>query len=81
MESLELDNTIIPALQELESDLDALESTESDKLKRVEGTVELLKTITNQLEAAGQERYLAELPLSRISRALLRAHTPGSIIQ
>jgi hypothetical protein len=63
-----------PALQELDSDLDALESTERDKLKRVEKTVELLKRINFKLEATGQERYLAELPLSRISHRLLQAH-------
>ena len=51
-----------------------LEATERHKLKRVERTVKLLKTINTTLEAAGQERYLAELPLHRISRGLLQAH-------
>ena len=70
-----MDDTIIPAWQKFESDLDALEATERDKLKRVEGTVELLKRTHSTLEAAGQERYLAKLPLSRISRRLLQAHS------
>ena len=64
----------VSALQRFESDLDALEASERNKLKRVESTVKLLKTINSQLEAAGQEHYLAELPLSRISRGLLQAH-------
>ena len=71
----------IPVSRAFESDTDALGATERDELERVEKTVELLKRINGKLEAAGQERYLAELPLSWISRALLRAHTPGSIIQ
>ena len=54
--------------------MDALEANEGDKLKRVENTVELLKRINSKLEATGQERYLAELPLSRISHRLLQAH-------
>ena len=64
----------VSALQRFESDLDALEASERNKLKRVESTVKLLKTINSELEAAGQEHYLAELPLSRISRGLLQAH-------
>jgi len=64
----------IPVSRAFESDTDALGATERDELERVEKTVELLKRINENLEAAGQERYLAELPLSRISHGLLQAH-------
>ena len=43
----------VSALQKFESDLDALEASERNKLKRVESTVKLLKTINSTLEAAG----------------------------
>ena len=44
--------TVSP-LQKFESDLDALEASERNKLKRVESTVKLLKTINATLEAVG----------------------------